>query len=93
MLAIGVAILTDEREEPVFPRWAGYLNLWVALLLAPAGIVVFFKHGAFAWNGLIGFFCPLFAYCVWSITMFVLVRRAIEQEAAEKQRMPIAVAA
>lgn len=83
MAAIGIAILTDTRSTPVFPRWAGYFNLWVALLLAPAGLVVFFKEGALAWNGLIGFFCPLVAYCTWSITMFVLVRRAIDQEAGD----------
>jgi hypothetical protein len=83
VLAIGWAILTDERDQPVFPRWAGWFNLWIALLLAPAGIVVFFKSGPFSWAGLMSFFVPLTSYAAWSIVMFILVRRAIDQEAAE----------
>jgi hypothetical protein len=81
--SIGFAILVDERRETVFPRWAGYFNLWVALLVSPAGIIVFFKHGPFAWNGLISFFLPLAAFAIWMAVMFVLLRRAIAQEADE----------
>src|SRR5262245_10360592 len=77
--SIGFAALLDEREE-VFPRWAGYFNLWVALLISPAGIIVFFKHGPFAWNGLFGFFLPLAAFAVWMAVMVVLLLRAIESE-------------
>jgi hypothetical protein len=81
--SIGFAILVDQRPQTVFPRWAGYLNIWVALLVSPAGIIVFFKHGPFAWNGLVSFFLPLTAFAVWMVVMFVLLRRAIDQEAAE----------
>lgn len=83
ILALAAAIFTDEREEPVFPRWAGYFNVWVALVLAPAGVIVFFKHGPFAWNGLLGFYLPLTSYCVWMFVTFALLRRAIDQESAE----------
>src|SRR5205823_5941670 len=43
--SIGVVLLSDERQARVFPRWAGYFNVWVALLVVPAGVVPFFKHG------------------------------------------------
>jgi len=79
--SIGVAILSDEREVGVFPRWAGYFNLWVAFLVIPAGIVPFFKHGPFAWNGAFGFFLPLVVFAAWIAVMVVLLRRAIDQEA------------
>jgi len=81
--AVGLAILTDEREDPIFPRWAAWLNIWVAFVLAPAGVVVFFHSGPFAWNGLISFYLPLTAYLMWSVVMYVLVRRAIVREHAE----------
>jgi len=81
--AIGLAIFTDEREDPIFPRWAGWLNIWVAFILAPAGVIVFFHSGPFAWNGLISFYLPLTSYLVWSMVMYVLVRRAIAREHAD----------
>ncbi|MDT7609668.1 MAG: hypothetical protein QOG96_4171, partial [Pseudonocardiales bacterium] len=30
-VAIAVAIFNDTRPDPVFPRWLGYFNIWVAL--------------------------------------------------------------
>jgi hypothetical protein len=82
--SIGIAILVDERPTPVFPRWAGYFNLWITLLVSPAGIIVFFKHGPFAWNGLLSFFLPLAAFAAWIAVTVVLLLRAIEQEDAER---------
>jgi Ca2+/Na+ antiporter len=84
-ISIAWAILTDVRDTPVFPRWVGFLNLWVTVLLAPAGIVPLFKSGAFSWAGLMSFFVPLTAYCVWTIVMFVMLRRAIAQEESESE--------
>jgi hypothetical protein len=83
LVAIGWAILLDRRDDPVLPRWTGYLNLWVALIIVPAGLVLFFKDGPFAWNGLIGFFIPLAAFCVWIATMTFFVHRALTRQIAE----------
>jgi len=80
---IGVVILADERDTGVFPRWAGYFNLWVALLVAPAGLVPFFKHGPFAWNGLFSFFLPMVVFAAWVVVMVVVLRRAILHEEIE----------
>jgi hypothetical protein len=74
---IAFAIFLDKRSEPIFPRWAGYFNAWVAVLLAPAGIIVFFQHGPFSWDGLFSFWTPLTVYCVWMVTMTVLLLRAL----------------
>jgi hypothetical protein len=81
--SIGFAILIDPRERPVFPRWAGYFNLWVALLVSPAGIVPFFKHGPFAWNGLLAFFMPLAVFVAWIAVMVVILLRAIDEDVLE----------
>jgi hypothetical protein len=83
LIAIGVAILIDRRPEPILPRWLGYLSFWVSILIIPAGIVLFFKTGPFAWNGIIGFFCPLVAFSAWIISMTLVVHKALNKQIAE----------
>ena len=83
--AIGFAILADKRAQPVFPRWVGFLNLWVAILFVPGGLVTFFKTGPFAWNGLLAFWLPLSVFGIWFGVMYVTLVRAIRQQEAQPQ--------
>jgi hypothetical protein len=83
LLAIGVAILIDRREQPILPRWLGYMSFWVSLLIIPTGIVLFFKSGPFAWNGIIGFYGPLVAFSIWIISMTTVVHKALTRQIAE----------
>lgn len=82
--ALGVAILLDKGAKPVFPRWAGYLNLWVSLVWTPAAIIVFFKRGLFAWNGLLAWWIPVAVFFSWFVTMVVLLLRAIKDDEREQ---------
>jgi hypothetical protein len=43
--SVGLAIIMDPSEEPVFPRWAAYLSFWTAALSAPGGLTILFKTG------------------------------------------------
>jgi len=79
--AVAFAIFLDKGERPIFPRWAGYLSAWVAMLFAPGGFVVFFKHGPFGWNGLVSFWFVLVAFSVWMLTMTILLFRAVDAQA------------
>jgi hypothetical protein len=54
-LAIGFGTLSDTSSTPVYPRWYGYLAFWIGVGLMVGLSVPFFKHGPFAWNGLITF--------------------------------------
>jgi hypothetical protein len=80
--AVGFAIFTDPADEPVFPRWAGYVSIWTALLSVPGGLMVFFKTGPFAYNGVLALWIPLSVFFVWIVAMTVVVIRAIDREAA-----------
>jgi hypothetical protein len=64
-LATGVAILGDKRPRPAYPRWLGYLGLWVAVLLLPGDVLLFFHTGPFAYDGVISFWIPLFGFGGW----------------------------
>jgi hypothetical protein len=74
-----VVIFRDRGEPPVFPRWAGYLNIWVILLSLPGGILVFFKHGPFAYNGLLACYFVVGVFFVWLVVMTILGFRATQR--------------
>jgi hypothetical protein len=66
-LVIGFAIF--GAAQPLWPRWLGYVNVWFAFIFAAGGLVVLFKDGVFAWNGLLAFWmvAPLFG--AWFLVM------------------------
>ena len=76
----GIAVLLDKRPTPIFPRWLGYLNLWLCLTFTPASLIVFFKHGAFAWNGLFVWWVPVTAFLFWFVPNFVYLLKATEAD-------------
>lgn len=82
MVLIAVAVLRDRNPTPIFPRWVGYLNLWTAVLIIPAGLVEFFTTGPFAYDGAISFWFVWIVFFGWIIGMSVIVLRAC---AAEKR--------
>ncbi|NMO91673.1 hypothetical protein [Actinomycetospora sp. TBRC 11914] len=78
MIAIAVPILQqDDSDEPVYPRWVGFLSLWSAFLFAPAGMISLFTSGPFSWNGVIAFYLPVGVFFTWLVAMSVTTLRAI----------------
>jgi hypothetical protein len=96
MLSIGVCALRDRSPNPIWPRWAGYFNCWIAFSGIGGGLAVFFKHGPFAWNGLIGFWVPLCMFGCWlAVTTWLLhtgIMRQARAEVAEVESLRTAVA-
>jgi len=80
LCCIALASFADRSALPLWPRWVGYLNLWVALSGAGGGIAVFFKHGPFAWNGLIGFYLPIVAFVIWIAVMTYYLHTGISRQ-------------
>jgi hypothetical protein len=91
-IAVALAIFWDRREDAPYPRWLGWLNLWLATITVPAGLIVFFKRGAFAWNGAIAFYPPLTAFFVFTIVMAAYTIKAINRKAAAQERTDARVA-
>jgi hypothetical protein len=82
-VAIGLAILKDPSPDPLIPRWAGWFNIWVVSLFAPAGLIVFFKHGPLAWNGIFSWWLALLAFFLWLTVFSIVLIRAIKRQAAQ----------
>jgi MFS family permease len=83
---LGLLIMQDDREHPIFPRWAGYLNFWLILLSAPACALYFFKTGPLAWNGVFSFWIPLVMFGSWILAMTAVMHKAIKLQANEPDR-------
>lgn len=83
ILVIGVAILQDCHDAPIFPRWAGYFSLALAPCWAGGTFLVFVKSGPFAWNGLLSFWLPCVSFGVWVPIMTVLLLKAVNRQEEE----------
>lgn len=76
-IVIGVCILRADVSNTVYPRWLGFMNLWMAVLFMPGALLPFFKTGPFAWNGLISFWLVATAFFTWILIMWWATLKAI----------------
>lgn len=82
---LAIASFIDTTEPTTFPRWYGYLNIWVMMLSLPGCVVVMMNDGPLAWNGVFAFYIPGLALVTWMIVTSVVISRSITaQEAAER---------
>jgi hypothetical protein len=79
-IVIGIAVFSDHRPEPVYPRWFGYFNIWCALLFMPGLLVICFHDGPFAYNGIFAFWVPLAVFSLWFVLTAYVTFGAIRQE-------------
>jgi hypothetical protein len=82
--SISIAVLTDTRRDPIFPRWTAYAMLWSGLLFCPAIALLFFKDGIWAWNGLMAFWIAVPAFGVYTCVLMWATWQAIEREARDR---------
>jgi hypothetical protein len=87
-LVIGFATLQDRSDRPIFPRWFGYLNIWVAIIEVPGGLLTFFQTGPFDWRGLLALWLPFAAFATWIFSISYVLDVAIRREARELDRAP-----
>jgi hypothetical protein len=80
-LVTGIVILGDQRTRPVFPRWAGYANLWLAFMSIPSTGLFFFKTGPFSWTGVLSFWFAALAFFIWALVMTIVLLRAVREQA------------
>jgi hypothetical protein len=86
LLVLGLAILLDQRPDPVFPRWAGAFNIVAGLLFLPSAFAVVYKTGPFAWDGVLAFWLKLAVFAVYLAVMFFVVRAAIQRQQQEERQ-------
>jgi hypothetical protein len=77
--SLAFLILTDRRPRPVFPRWLGYFLIWDVIGMLPACLVIFFKNGPLAWNGVLAWWIPIVASLGFFAVTTPLLIKAINQ--------------
>jgi hypothetical protein len=87
-LAIGFAIFGYRGTRPVWPRWVAYYNLWSGFIFAAGGLVVLFKTGVFAWNGLLAFWMVAVFFGAWFLVMTWQLLATISAQNAEESPEP-----
>jgi hypothetical protein len=85
VVILAFAVFIDRRTVPSFPRWFGYFNLWYAVLGVPGCAIYLFKTGPLAWNGMFAFWIPLTVFCIWQVVTSVMLSKAVDVEAAERE--------
>jgi hypothetical protein len=86
ILTMAIAAFIDKSERPAFPRWFGYLNVWLFALLLPGQLIFFFKTGPLAWDGFLAFYVPFIAFGLWFPIAFYVLRKAVRGVEAEQAR-------
>jgi hypothetical protein len=84
--ALGAAVLGSKTA--VHPRWFGYLNIWIGVLLTPGVVLLFFKTGPFAYHGVISYWIPLFTFGGWMAAMGLVAIMTAQAEAKAAATAP-----
>ncbi len=92
-VALGLSVLLDRSDLPVYPRWSGYLSIWVGIGYLPCATVWFFKDGPFGWQGIVCIGVPIIVFGIWLLTFSALTVRNVragflhEQDLDDTPRM------
>jgi hypothetical protein len=86
-IALGLSILLDKSNAPVFPRWTGYMSIWAGIGFMPGGTVWFFKDGAFGWQGAICLYVPFAVFGFWVLTFSYLAMRNVRNGYVHDQEL------
>lgn len=86
-VALGVAILRDRRETPLFPSWVAWVCFLTAVTYVPLVGVPFFDSGPFAWHGLINFWAVFVMFFVMILVVSPYAYRALRVLQAEDSRV------
>ncbi|MBB3606140.1 hypothetical protein FHT40_005829 [Mycolicibacterium sp. BK556] len=78
-VALGIAILIDRREQPLFPRWVAYVCFLTALVYIPLTLVPFVRTGPFAWHGLLNFWAVFVMFFVLIAVLTPYAFRALRR--------------
>lgn len=85
-IIFGLLIISDKSSTPIFPRWLGFLNIWIGLLIVPAAVMPLFKIGPFAWDGVLAYWLPGGVFSLWFYVVAYQLLKAVKRQAQQTGR-------
>jgi len=79
MIAMGACFLTDKRATPLIPKWLCWYSIWGGTMFIAEDLMPFFKHGAFARNGLLNFWIEYSIYFFYMIFVTWYLFKAVSR--------------
>jgi len=83
-VCIAIAGVMEYRRDLLWPRWAVWANVIVAITGAGGVLAVFDKSGALSWNGVLGFWIPVSTFAAGMTMNMVLILRRDARVAARQ---------
>jgi hypothetical protein len=84
VLAVGLAVLSDKRAQPVFPRWVASASFVCAIGLQCGLLCVLARTGPLAWDGIVAGGIESIVFIPWTLLMCVMLLKAIKQQETEE---------
>ena len=81
--AQGICILSDKSGLDIYPRWLGYMNLFLIISFLPDVALPLFTTGPFTYSGILGFWVPAIGYFVWLWSNYIFTVKAIRRQSKE----------
>jgi hypothetical protein len=83
-LSIARVILTDKKQLKTYPRWVGFMNIWVPIIYLVLAVgLPFEKTGPLAWDGILGFWVVALCFFSWLFVMWWTTVKAVNSAAEE----------
>lgn len=82
-VTMGIAAFQDRSPTPIFPRWYGWMCMWVTVLFLGGMGSEFFFDGPFAWDGIFALYLPFADFTVWVFTTLYFLWKYIKRQEAE----------
>lgn len=81
--AFAYAIFLDDRPNPLFPYWLGWVNIIATILFMPASGLHMVRTGPMAWNGAVSFWLAGASFAIQYILNTIYLWRAFERRSYE----------
>jgi hypothetical protein len=78
-----ICLLPTKVKHSPFPRWFGYLTIWIALMFEAGAFAFLPRTGPFDWRGLMVFWSPLTLFGLWIGVASYLLLKALNRQLAE----------
>lgn len=78
-VALGIIAIRDQRDVIIFPKWLGWLGIWIGTEFAVELVMPSFRAGPFAWDGLFAYWIPFFVPFAWMVMVAVCMIRGTDR--------------